>query len=265
MQMEYMVLHADAFEDNYIWLLTVAGDSSAARPALIIDPGDEIPVIAKIDESNLVPLAVLCTHHHYDHVGGAVELAERYDIPVYGPSDENISAVTKPVTDGDTLAFPDLDLEMAVIGVPGHTRGHIAYYASGILFCGDTLFSAGCGRLFEGTPEQMHDSLGRLASLPDDTAVYCAHEYTLANLGFAAAVEPDNPVLQQHISKTRAIRQKGIPSLPSHIGLEREINPFLRADQPAIQRAVATHTGHVPTDTLSVFTELRRWKDGFRG
>ncbi|KPK55202.1 MAG: hydroxyacylglutathione hydrolase [Thiotrichales bacterium SG8_50] len=264
--MECSVLHADAFEDNYIWLVTPeASNSVSPKPTLIIDPGDEDPVLEKIDQENLTPVAVLCTHHHGDHVGGASALATQFNIPVYGPRLENIAAVTNPVDDGDHLAFPDLGLEFTVMAVPGHTRGHVAYYTPGMLFCGDTLFSAGCGRLFEGTAEQMLHSLNRLAALPDETKVYCAHEYTAANLRFASTVEPDNQAVRLKISEVTDLRSQNNPSLPSRIDIEKQINPFLRASLPTVNKAAEAHVGHALADPLATFTELRRWKDHFLG
>jgi hydroxyacylglutathione hydrolase len=267
--LEYMgcsVLHADAFEDNYIWLVTQdRPDNKSTRPTIIIDPGDEDPVLEKIAQENLAPVAILCTHHHPDHVGGASALAREFNIPVYGPRAENIQAVTNPLDEGDHLTFPDLGLEFAVMAVPGHTRGHIAYYTPGMLFCGDTLFSAGCGRLFEGPAEQMLDSLTRLAALPGDTRVYCAHEYTAANLRFATTVEPDNQAVLEKIMEVSDLRQKNSPSLPSRIDIEKQITPFLRSSLPMVNKAAGAHAGRTLTDPLATFTELRRWKDHFRG
>lgn len=264
--MTHTVLHAPAFEDNYIWL--IAGCAPAAadkRPCIIVDPGDDDPVLRLMEKENLQPVAILCTHHHGDHVLGVADIAGRHGIPVYGPRDENIPAVTHAVADGEVLEFPALELALHVLAVPGHTRGHVAYYASGMLFCGDTLFSAGCGRLFEGTHAQLHHSLSRLAALPDDTAVYCGHEYTLANLRFAAAVEPDNSHIGRHLSRVAALREQNRPSLPSSIGLEKRINPFLRVDQPTVVQQTRIHAGRELGTPLEVFTELRCWKDRFRG
>ena len=260
------VLHADAFEDNYIWLVALdQPNNESQRPTIIVDPGDEDPVLEKVARDNLAPIAILCTHHHGDHVGGAAALAREFNIPVYGPRAESISAVTHPLDDGDHLTFPVLGLEFTVMAVPGHTRGHIAYYSPGLLFCGDTLFSAGCGRLFEGTAEQMLESLSRLAALPEDTLVYCAHEYTAANLRFASTVEPDNRAVLQKINEVTAQRQLNTPTLPSRIGIEKQINPFLRSSLPGVKQAAEAHVGHTLADPLATFTEIRRWKDHFRG
>ena len=263
--MACIVLHVDAFEDNYIWLLTTnSPDGQGRRPVVIVDPGDEAPVFDYLEQQQLQPVAVLCTHHHWDHVGGASDIANRYHIPVYGPGDENITAVTHPLVDGDTVSLPELQLEFQVLAVPGHTSGHIAYYTPGMLFCGDTLFSAGCGRLFEGTAEQMLTSLTRLAGLPDDTAVFCAHEYTATNLRFASAVEPANPEIRKRTEEVAGLRKQNLPSLPSRIGIEKRTNPFLRADQDEVKRAAEGHARHELNNKLAVFAELRRWKDRFR-
>jgi hydroxyacylglutathione hydrolase len=264
--MSYTVLHAGAFEDNYIWLIAPeAPGSLESRPVLIVDPGDGSPVFDKITKENLRPVAILCTHHHWDHVGGINEILQRYPVPVYGPAAERISAVTHPVNDADIISDKETGIQFKVLAVPGHTKGHIAYYGANMLFCGDTLFSAGCGRLFEGTAEQMFTSLGKLTALPDETEVYCAHEYTASNLRFAITVEPDNKKLRHHIEHVNKLRQQGKPSLPSTLELEKEINPFLRTQTAAIQHAVETHIGSRLEDEVAVFTELRRWKDHFRG
>jgi len=260
------VLHADAFEDNYIWLIvTDAIRDNEPRPVIIVDPGDEAPVYEKIKYENLKPVAILCTHHHWDHVGGASDIARRFDIPVYGPAEENISAVTHPVSDGDIVSEPETGIKLQVLSVPGHTKGHIAYYGANMLFCGDTLFSAGCGRLFEGTAEQMLASLNKLAALPDETEIYCAHEYTSDNLRFAATLEPDNENIKQHINHVNKLRQDNLPSLPSTLALEKNINPFLRTNTQEIKIAAEKHCGLQLEDEVSVFAEVRRWKDNFSG
>lgn len=256
------VLHVPAFEDNYIWLIR----GHSADQTAVVDPGDAAPVLAALERLNLTPAAILCTHHHGDHTGGIEELTQQFrGLPVYGPGDENIAGITHVLRDGDRLDLPALGLQFEILAVPGHTRGHIAYYGHGWLFCGDTLFSAGCGRLFEGTPQQMQHSLARLAALPGDTGVYCAHEYTRANLRFAQTVEPDNPAIQRYRDEVDARRARDEPTIPSNIALEREINPFLRWDSPAVRRAAENHSGTALTDEVSVFAAIRRWKDGFRG
>lgn len=260
------VLHADAFEDNYIWILCPdRAAATASRPAVIVDPGDADPVFALLDAEGLIPVAILCTHHHPDHIGGIPDLRKRFDIPVYGPASESISTLTHPLKEGDTVRIEELGLTLKVMEVPGHTRGHIAYLGDGMLFCGDTLFSAGCGRLFEGTAEQMYDSLNRLTALDERTSVYCTHEYTEANLRFAMAVEPGNADLRTYVDAVTNLRRDGKCTLPSSIGLEHRVNPFLRTAVPAVKHAAERHEGTALEDGAPVFASLRRWKDGFRG
>lgn len=255
------VLHVRAFQDNYIWLIP----NDSRTEAAVVDPGDAEPVLAFLESEGMKLTAVLCTHHHPDHVGGAATLRQRYDVPVYGPAAESIGAVTHPLRETDGVALPDLGVDFRVMEIPGHTRGHIAFVSDDKVFCGDTLFSAGCGRLFEGTPEQMHRSLSRLAALPETTAVYCGHEYTLANLRFALAVEPDNPDVRSAYEEAERLRADGRPTLPSVIGRERRINPFLRAADAGVKAAAERQAGRSLDDSVAVFAGLRRWKDGFRG
>lgn len=255
------VLHVRAFKDNYIWLIRGRTPGAVA----VVDPGDAAPVLEALVHEHLAPAAILCTHHHNDHVGGVEELLERYDIPVYGPAREDIPSLTQRLSGGDRIRLNALDLEFDVIDVPGHTAGHIAYHGHGLLFCGDTLFSAGCGRLFEGTAEQLHDSLTRLAALAPDTAVYCGHEYTAANLRFALTVEPDNTDARKHLLHAQALCASGVPTLPSTVGLEQRINPFLRTTSPFVRQAVSKWAGRAPVSDVETFAFLRRWKDGYTG
>lgn len=255
------VLHVNAFEDNYVWVITDA----ARRYCALVDPGDDEPVRAALREQGLEPVAILITHHHRDHVGGIEDLLCDYDVPVYGPAHERIPAITHRLEDSARVDLAPLGLTLTVLDVPGHTAGHIAFSGDGMVFCGDTLFSAGCGRLFEGTAAQLHASLARLAALPDATAVYCAHEYTADGLRFAAAVEPHNADAQTHMRWVQDRRGQGLPTLPSTIGLEKRINPFLRVATPAVREAVSHYCGRPLVSHVEIFAELRRWKDGFRG
>jgi hydroxyacylglutathione hydrolase len=249
-----------AFADNYIWML------HDGRQAIVVDPGDAAPVIAALDELQLALAAILVTHHHADHVGGIDALRSRLAGPVYGPKRERIPEPFTPLADGDMVDV--LGLRFEVIDVPGHTAGHIAYFQHGggdapLLFCGDTLFSGGCGRLFEGTPEQMVASLARLAALPGTTRVCCTHEYTLSNLKFARAVEPRNDDLVTYTTWCEARRAESLPTLPSTIAQELRINPFLRCGLPAVARTARLH-GAQTDDPTPVFAALRQWKNEFR-
>jgi hydroxyacylglutathione hydrolase len=249
-----------AFADNYIWML------HDGAQAVVVDPGDAEPVGAALDRLQLQLSAILVTHHHPDHVGGVDALRPRLNGPVYGPAREAIPQPYTPLNGGDVVTV--LGLRFEVFDVPGHTAGHIAYVQRGthtapLLFCGDTLFSAGCGRLFEGTPAQMLDSLSRLAALPGDTRVCCTHEYTLSNLRFATAVEADNPAIASHTAQCQSLRAQGQPTLPSTIDVERQINPFLRCHEVAVI-AAARAQGAATAEPVDVLAALREWKNRFR-
>jgi hydroxyacylglutathione hydrolase len=252
-----------AFQDNYLWLL------QDRAGALVVDPGDAAAVLAALHQTGARLEAILVTHHHADHTGGVQALHEATGARVYGPALESIPGPCEPVTGGQQVQA--LGLSFEVIDVPGHTAGHIAYYCEApgggqppLLFCGDTLFSGGCGRLFEGSPAQMLDSLDRLAQLPAETRVCCAHEYTLGNLRFARAVEPENAELAQYQSHCEALRARELPTLPSTVGLERAVNPFLRSRMPAVAEAARAVRGANPQDPVAVFAALRLWKNEFR-
>lgn len=249
------IVPVKAFKDNYIW--TLRDD----RRAAVVDPGDARPVIEYLTREKLELVAILATHHHADHVGGIAELLRRGRVPVYGPRGEPIETLTRAVGEGDTVTIPELGLSFAVLDIPGHTRAHIAYYGADCLFCGDTLFACGCGRVFEGTPEQMYASLEKLRALPDSTRVYCGHEYTLANIGFARSVEPGNGALGAREARDRKLREAGKPTLPTTLGEEKATNPFLRCLEPAVVESANKYLGARAADPVRVFAAIRDWKN----
>jgi len=255
------LLPLPAFTDNYIWLL------HNGKQALVVDPGDAAPVQAALQALQLQLQAILVTHHHADHVGGVDALRDATGALVYGPAFE---VLPEPVVRVDAATqLQLLGLQWRVLEVPGHTAGHIAWYCepagqAPILFCGDTLFSGGCGRLFEGTAEQMHASLQQLAQLPQNTRVACAHEYTVSNLKFACEVEPSNTALLQYRAHCEALRQQQRPTLPSTLAQELAINPFLRCDvKQVVQSALRFRSNTHPEQPASVLATLREWKNAF--
>lgn len=255
-----VIVPIHAFNDNYIWAL------HNQRYAVLIDPGDAEPALAFLQKHNLKLAAILCTHHHGDHVSGNCKLRQVYNAPVYGPQLEKIPCISQPVGEGSTVEIPELGIKLDVLHIPGHTLGHIAYLCDGNLFCGDTLFGCGCGRLFEGTAAQLLQSLQRLASLPGETKVYCAHEYTEANIRFALACEPGNAQLQKRDENTRMLRASEQPTVPSTIALEMTTNPFLRCSTPEITQNLEQQSAQklMLDDELAVFTALREWRNNFR-
>jgi hydroxyacylglutathione hydrolase len=250
-----------AFSDNYIWAIR------EGRHAVVVDPGDDEPVERWLAREGVTLGAILVTHHHGDHTGGVAALCARRAIPVFGPAREAIPGRTRALSEGDAVELEHPSLRLRVLDVPGHTSGHIAYVGeidrAPVAFVGDTLFAGGCGRLFEGTPAQMAASLAKLASLPGETRVYCAHEYTLANLRFARAVEPDNEALVARVARDEARRGRDAPTVPSTIADERATNPFLRAGEPAVFAAAQRHAGRAVADPVDAFAVLREWKNTF--
>jgi hydroxyacylglutathione hydrolase len=246
-----------AFNDNYIWALHEGTD------AVLVDPGDAAPCFEFLTRQGCNLVSILATHHHGDHVGGIAELAARYHPRIYGPAQEYIPAMTDPVADGDVVTIAELGERLRVIGTPGHTLGHVSYYDGRRLFCGDTLFACGCGRLFEGTPGMMAESLNKLAQLPDDTQVFCAHEYTLSNIRFARSVDENNRDLLGREKREAARRAAGLPTLPSTMALEKATNPFLRSHDSALAQAAGAMLKRPALDAVEVFAALRRAKDLF--
>lgn len=251
------VVAVPVLSDNYVW---IAGDG----PVIIIDPGEARPVADYLDRHGLQVAAYFITHHHGDHVGGLSQLARAYPAPIYGPADEAqaIGAIDQPLAGGDRFEVTSLGATFDVLDVPGHTLGHIAFYTDGLLFSGDALFRGGCGRVFEGSFDAMRTGLAGLRRLPDQTRVYGGHEYTEKNLDFAARVEPDNPAIAGVRDEVAGLRAQGEPSLPGLLGEERQINPFLRWDQPTVAAAARQHGGVDDNDPDAVFATIRRWKDG---
>jgi hydroxyacylglutathione hydrolase len=256
--MSVSIFPIKAFNDNYIWCLRNQTHCS------VVDPGDAAPVLAYCQDNQLTLSAIIITHHHWDHTGGIDALLAAFpDIPVFGPYNKNIKQITVRLSQGDDVELAQLGLKFSVLEVPGHTLDHIAYYGDTGLFCGDTLFSAGCGRLFEGTPQQMFVSLAKLAALPDDTAVYCTHEYTMANIAFAEAVEPNNQALIDYKHWANEQRNNNMPTLPSSIQRELSVNPFLRCNHEELVANVSQNIGAILTSEKATFASLRSWKDNF--
>ena len=254
---EVNVTAIPAFSDNYIWLISAGGADCA-----VVDPGDAEPVRRALRREGLELAYILLTHHHADHIGGAAALAAATGAEVFGPHDPRIAGQNRSFREGERVELPRLELAFEVLEVPGHTSSHIAFFGHGCLFCGDTLFSVGCGRLFEGTPEQMQVSLDKLAALPASTRVFCGHEYTLSNCDFALQVEPDNRALRRRASVAEAARASGRSTVPSELGEELAVNPFLRCREPAVVRA-ARRRNPKAGPGAGTLAEIRAWKDSF--
>ncbi|MDX2416851.1 MAG: hydroxyacylglutathione hydrolase [Xanthomonadales bacterium] len=246
-----------AFDDNYVWLLTAGGKACA-----VVDPGDAEPVLQVLEQRGLELSYILLTHHHYDHVGGVSALLEKYKAKVFGPADVRIPFVEQVCREGDEIQLPDLKIKFHVLEVPAHTRSHIAFFADEVLFCGDTLFSLGCGRFFEGTATDMQKSLDKLAALPVETLIYCAHEYTQANCAFALAVEPGNAALQARSLEIDNMRAEDKITLPTRLGDELATNPFLRTRAGSVVN-MARKIDPETTSGTSTMAIIRAWKDRF--
>ncbi|EWH12102.1 hydroxyacylglutathione hydrolase [Catenovulum agarivorans DS-2] len=245
-----------ALSDNYIWHI------HNHEFSIVVDPGDAEVVQQAIDGKSLV--AILITHHHWDHTNGVAELKQQYpDIPVYGPNNSPFELIDEKLSEGDTVSFQQLGIKFNIIEIPGHTLDHIAYINSDSVFCGDTLFSIGCGRMFEGTPEMFNLSLNKLKLLPDETKVYCTHEYTQSNIAFARSLEPNNQALVEYQTQVNQWRQQGLPSLPTTIGREKALNPFLKADDPNMQQRLSDLVRQQVSQPVSAFAALRKLKDTF--
>ena len=258
--MTHTILAIPALNDNYIWVIV----HPKKQTAVVIDPGEAKPILDVLKQQNLTLTAILLTHHHWDHTNGISGLLEKHLVPVYGPSEDSIPLCDHSIKGGDQLTLFPVDLTFTILAIPGHTLSHIAYYYKHQwVFTGDTLFAGGCGRLFEGSSDQLYHSLLKLAALPADTQVYCGHEYTKKNLKFAQMVDPENYKLKKRIAETERKLNKNLPTLPSTLQLELDTNPFLRCHEKSVQKSLKDYYGYSFADTVTIFTALRRWKDKF--
>lgn len=253
--MSIQIKAIDALTDNYIWAI------HDNQHCVIVDPGESAGVLAYLERHRLSLCALLLTHHHPDHIGGVDDIRARHPAPAWGPEDSRMPTNLNSVSEGDQVSIDELELAFDVIETPAHTTSHIAFYGHEMLFCGDTLFSAGCGRLFEGTPEQMQQSIDKLAALPDATRIYCGHEYTQANCAFARKVEPENPSLAERSTEVGELRRQNLITLPSTIGAEKSFNPFLRTREPTVVEAARQREPARANAPEQVFGVIRRWKD----
>ncbi len=257
--MKLQITPIKALRDNYIWLL----HNPENGLAVCVDPGDAAPVLTTLAHQQLQLTAILVTHHHWDHIDGINELLSHYPAKVYGSCLETIPHITHTLSEGDDVVIEECNLQLKVLDIPGHTQGHIAYYNEEIVFTGDTLFSSGCGRLFEGTAQQMYDSLTKLSSLDDDVLIYCGHEYTVNNLLFAQCVEPNNPDIKQRLQQAQQLQQDGKATVPNPIGNEKLTNPFLRCQQAEVILAAEHYAGKSLAQPSEVLATIRQWKDKF--
>ena len=247
-----------AFNDNYIW--AIKNDSG---DAIFFDPGEAEPVINAIENDNLNPLAIFITHHHHDHIGGVIELKDKYKMTVFGPDNETNLDIDIGLKENDCIEISQLDISLTAIETPGHTKGSICYHSENLLFSGDTLFSAGCGRIFEGTAEQMYESMQKIVNLPDDTLIYCAHEYTEANLTFAKHIEPNNTEIVKFQKQVKDLIKNGKPSLPTTLENEKKINPFLRCNSSEVKGSAENYAGKPLATEAEVFAVIREIKNNF--
>ncbi len=247
----------NALSDNYIACLI----NSVMKSCVVVDPGEATPVLHFLEQHQLELSGILITHHHWDHTNGIEHLAHKFDPPVYGPAKEPVSGMSHLLNDGDQISLDDLGITLKIMHIPGHTLGHIAYYNDEMIFCGDTLFTGGCGKIFEGTITQMYQSLMRIASLSEKTLIYCGHEYTASNLKFAQKVEPDNLDLQNRIAAVTQQRQKNLPTVPAPLSIEKLTNPFLRCSIPSVQKAAENYAKRSLSTPMEVLGVIRGWKN----
>lgn len=255
--MNHTITPISAFNDNYIWII------DDGQQAVVVDPGEAAPVNQYLTDQQLTLTDILITHHHWDHVNGLVELQEQHGCQVWAPVDERIPGKYTTVQEGQTIKLAAMNLTFKVMATPGHTLTHVCYVHQDWLFCGDTLFSLGCGRMFEGTPEQFNESLNKIKALPDSLQVFCTHEYTMSNIQFARHIEPDNADIAAYEAQVQQRREAKLPSLPSQLGLEKQLNPFLRTHQAKLQQAVSAISGQPIMDEVSCFAHIRSLKDQF--